>query len=119
MLIKRYPISHDLLDLFNYLENIYNKKSLDFSQLATIRLVIEKYYYGRYLPSNKINMKGDIMNEAERFPENNKTYRITDPLTGKDKINLEMISSIDEDAIKIINIFRNEWKIILKIKVAK
>lgn len=119
MLIKEYPISHDTLGLFNCLKNIYNKKSLDFSQLKTIKPIIEKYYYGRYLPSNKINKKGDIMNEAERFPENDKTYIITDPLTGEDKVNLEIINNIDEDAKKIINIFRGEWKIILKIKAVK
>ncbi|MFA5248558.1 MAG: HEPN domain-containing protein [Patescibacteria group bacterium] len=79
---NKYREKHDFVELFSILKGKYKndkKKTIFVKKLYEETWpIIEKYYYGRYIPERKDNNTPDKFNEAERYPENNKSYIIPD-----------------------------------------
>lgn len=97
---NEYREKHDFIELFTILSDQYKsdeEKTIFVKKLyEETWLIIEKYYYGRYIPKCKDNIIPDKFNEAERYPENNKSYIIPDCFTW---VTEEKVVEIEKDII--------------------
>ena len=111
-----YKHSHDLIFLLNFLikKLSQNTKFKDVAGILDLELrpLVEKYYFGLYIPINKHKRLPDIQNEAERYPES-KSYPIP-TIWHKflDKktfvVNTKLIEGLEEDIRKIHDILRHK-----------
>ena len=112
-----YEHSHDLIFLLNTLINKLNKESeLSFvsNVLETkLRPVIDKYYFGLYIPSNNSKNMPDLRNESERYTES-KGYsiqKIWHRSLGANRffiVDIKLVKSIEKDIRVVHNILRQE-----------
>lgn len=75
-----------------------------------LRPLIEKYYFGLYIPNNKHKSLPDTQNESERYPES-KGYSIPKiwyRSISRDTfvVDIKLVESIEEDIRKIRDILR-------------
>jgi hypothetical protein len=115
-----YDINHDLIDLLNTLISKIAKRKQTTKRDKTlqnlnnkVRTIIEKYYFGLYVPAIKHKTCPDKSNMAERYPENkNNIYKIPDlfKFTNNKKevecwVTEKLLNEIKEDIEEIYSIF--------------
>ena len=100
-----YHGSHDLKELFELLKSKSGQNKKIISELhAKAWPLVEKYYFGTYIPGNTSQGQPDKMNEVERFPESLKgnTYGIKDHFKW---FKCDVISQVAEDIRKLESLF--------------
>lgn len=115
---RNFLYNHDPQDLFQKLKkNIRGTKEQKKKKIEVIKRlkndvwsIVEKYYLGKYICNNR-TFKFDIKNEAERYPQNDRAYKMPDPYKWLNKISkntgLTALDQIQADILKIHKVF---WK---------